>query len=84
MRTALRKMGNSAGMIVPRAILSELGTRIGEDFDIKVEDGRIVAAPVRGDVRAGWAEAARDLAAAGDGKPAWPEFANDGDDALAW
>ena len=58
MRTALRKMGNSTGMIVPKAILSEIGSAIGEELDIKVENGRIVAAPVRGGVRAGWAEAA--------------------------
>jgi antitoxin MazE len=84
MRTALRRMGNSAGMIVPKAILTELGTAIGEDFDISVENGRIVAAPVRDGVRAGWAEAARAAAEAGDEAPAWPEFANDEDDSLAW
>lgn len=84
MRTALRKMGNSAGMIVPKAILTELGSAIGEDFDIKVEGGRIVAAPLRGEVRAGWSDAARALAEAGDDAPAWPDFANDGDNALTW
>ena len=46
MRTALRKMGNSAGMIVPKAILTELGSEIGEEFEIRAEDGRIVAAPL--------------------------------------
>lgn len=84
MRTALRKMGNSAGMIVPKAILGELGSEIGEEFDIKVEGGRIVAAPVRAGVRAGWSEAARLLAEAGEDMPAWPDLANDEDDALAW
>ena len=84
MRTALRRMGNSAGMIVPKAILTELGSEIGEHFDIAVENGRIVAAPVRAAVRAGWAEAARALAEAGDDAPVWPQFANDGDDALTW
>ena len=84
MRTALRRMGNSAGMIVPKPILDELGSRIGEDFEIKVENGRIVAAPVRGGVRAGWAQAARDVAAADDDAPAWPDLANDGDADLRW
>ena len=84
MRTALRKMGNSAGMIVPKAILSEIGSTIGEELDIKVENGRIVAAPVRDGVRAGWAEAAQALAEAGDDAPAWPDFANDEDESLQW
>jgi antitoxin MazE len=84
MRTALRKMGNSAGMIVPKAVLSELGSAIGEEFDIRAEDGRIVAAPVRAEGRAGWADAARALAATGDDALAWGEFANDDDAGLSW
>jgi antitoxin MazE len=84
MRTALRKMGNSAGMIVPRAILDELGGAIGEELELKVENGRLVAAPVRGGLRAGWAEAAQALADAGDDAPVWPDFANDEDGALTW
>jgi len=84
MRTALRKMGNSAGMIVPKAILNELGSAIGEELDLKVDGGRLVAAPVRGGLRAGWAEAAQALAEAGDDMPVWPDFANDEDGALRW
>jgi antitoxin MazE len=84
MRTALRKMGNSAGMIVPKAILGEIGSEIGEEFDIAVEGGRIVAAPVRAGLRAGWADAARALAEAGDDATVWPDLGNDGDEALAW
>ena len=85
MRTALRKMGNSAGMIVPKAILTELGSAIGEDFDIKVEGGRIVAAPVRGMVRAGWAEAATLIGAEPD--PAaeeWLDLASEADADWTW
>ncbi len=43
-RTALRKMGNSTGMIVPKAILAELGAKAGEPIDLRIEDGRLVAA----------------------------------------
>ena len=84
MRTALRKMGNSAGMIVPKSILVEIGSRIGEDLEISVEDGRIVAAPVRTAARAGWSAAARELAEAGDDALVWSEFDNDEDDSLTW
>lgn len=43
-RTALRKMGNSTGMIVPKAILAQLGAKAGEPLDVSVENGRLVAA----------------------------------------
>lgn len=43
-RTALRRMGNSTGMIVPKTVLAELGAREGEALDLRVEDGRLVAA----------------------------------------
>ena len=43
-RTALRRMGNSTGMIVPKAVLAALGAEAGEPLDIGVEDGRLVAA----------------------------------------
>ena len=47
-RTALRRMGNSTGMIVPKALLAELGAEAGEAMDIAVEDGRLVAARAGG------------------------------------
>ena len=43
-RTALRRMGNSTGMIVPKAVLAALGAEAGQALDIGVEDGRLVAA----------------------------------------
>lgn len=83
MRTALRKIGNSTGMIVPQALLEALGSKAGEAIELSVEKGRLIAAPVRPDrPRAGWADAARALAEAGEVDPAWPEVANDDDAAL--
>jgi antitoxin MazE len=81
MRTALRKMGNSSGIIIPKGMLREIGAQVGEELDLKVEDGRLIAVPLRQVPRAGWAAAAREIA---DEAPVWPEFANDGDDALEW
>ena len=45
MRTALRKMGNSTGVIVPRAILSQLGVGLGTAYEVSVDGDRIVFAP---------------------------------------
>ncbi len=84
MRTSVRRVGNSAGIILPRPVLAELGVKEGDDVSLTLEAGRVVIVPARGHPRAGWAEAAKGLAAAGDDGLAWPEFGNAGDDALTW
>jgi antitoxin MazE len=85
MQTALRKMGNSTGMILPRALLVEMGVGIGTAIDLKVEDGKLVGSPVRR-LREGWeADAARI-----GGEPFteeerdWAAFGNEADDDLRW
>lgn len=85
MQTALRKMGNSTGMILPRAILGEIGVTTGAAMDLRVEDGRLIVTPVH-KVRDGWAEAAAQIAAAEEDpdEDAWSAFGSDGDDALKW
>lgn len=58
MQTALRKMGNSTGMILPKPILRELGVESGTSMDVVVENGRVIATPLKRKIREGWAEAA--------------------------
>ena len=86
MRSALRKMGNSTGLIVPKNVLREAGVESGTTLDLIVEDGRIIATPVRDHPRAGWAEAAAMIAA--DPEPAdeaaWRSFSNSDDADLTW
>jgi antitoxin MazE len=84
MRTALRKMGNSSGVIIPKPFLAEIGARTGDDLDIAVEDGRIVIIATKRKPREGWAEASRAISEAGDDALAWPEFANEDDETLTW
>jgi antitoxin MazE len=84
MRTPVRKMGNSSGVIIPKPILAQLGAKTGDDLDLSLEDGRIVLAPAKQHPRAGWADAARRIAEAGDDALVWPEFGNAGDVNLKW
>ena len=84
MRAPLRKLGNSSGVIIPKAILSQLGVKLGDDLDLSVDDGRIVLAPLKHHPRAGWADAAKHIANAGDDSVLWPEFGNAGDNELKW
>jgi antitoxin MazE len=84
MRVALRKMGNSSGVIIPKPFLAEIGAQSGDAIDMAVEDGRIVIAPVVRRPREGWAEASRALVEADDDGLAWPEFPNADDETLTW
>ena len=84
MRIALRKMGNSAGVIIPKPFLSEIGARSGEQVEIAVEEGRIVIAPAPRQPREGWGEASRAIAEGGKDELVWPEFGNVDDETLAW
>lgn len=63
MQTSLRKMGNSTGMIIPKAMLDELGLSSGAKVDLRVVDGEVVVRPARNKVRQGWAEAAKVIGA---------------------
>ena len=47
METAIRKLGNSAGIILPAALLRSLKFEVGQAIDIEVEDGRLVVTPTR-------------------------------------
>lgn len=47
MESAIRKLGNSAGIILPVALLRSLKCEVGQIIDIEVDDGRLVVTPVR-------------------------------------
>ena len=78
MKIAIRRMGNSQGVIIPNALLAEIGAKTGDALDMKVERGKIVIAPFKRKARHGWAEASKALADAGQGAQVWPEFGKEG------
>lgn len=63
MRTRIVKIGNSRGIRLPTPLLEQAGQ--GDEVELTAEAGQIVTAAPRG-ARAGWADAARKLAAAGE------------------
>ena len=83
MRTSLRKMGNSTGMIVPRSILGAIGVTTGAAMDLRVEDGKLIATPAERVARDGWAEAAAGLAATGE-EQEWLGIGVADDATLTW
>jgi len=84
MQTTLRKMGNSTGMILPKAVLQEIGAAAGTAMEVRVEEGRVIATPTR-HPRDGWGAAAAAVAAAEEDSDevAWEGFGDDGDDERA-
>jgi antitoxin MazE len=66
MLSAVRKFGNSTGVLIPKPLLSEIGAKAGDSVELKVEAGRLVIERTRGRPRSGWAKAARRLAEARD------------------
>lgn len=82
MKVAIRKMGNSHGVLIPKPILAQLGL-VGS-ADLQVRNGVIEIRAIRRNPREGWADDARRIAALGDDALVWPEFANDGDSELIW
>ena len=84
MRAAVRKLGNSSGVIIPKSLLDEAGVAVGDAVDMTLDEGRIVLAPLRRRARAGWAQASKTIAASGDDALAWPEFGNIDGEILDW
>jgi antitoxin MazE len=82
MHASIKKIGNSSGVLIPKPMLTQLGAVPGDNVDISFSDGKLIIAFAP--PRAGWAEDAKRLAAAGDDALVWPEFANEGDDELQW
>jgi len=84
MRSAVRKLGNSSGVIIPKSLLRDLGMTEGDPVEMTLDAGRIVLIPIKRRVRASWAEASQSIAAARDDALVWPEFGNAEDEALTW
>jgi antitoxin MazE len=64
MKTTLRRIGNSQGVLIPAPLLAECG--IKDEIELRLEGGKIVIEPVR-PTRAGWFDDYR----AGEDVDAW-------------
>ncbi len=82
MQASIKKIGNSSGVLIPKPMLTQLGAVPGDSVDISYAEGRLIIEFRH--PRAGWADDAKAVAAAGDDTLVWPEFSNIGDDDLQW
>lgn len=82
MQVAIRTMGNSKGVLIPKAILQQTGLQ--DAADLQVANGVIEIRPLKRNVREGWAADSQRVAQAQGDALVWPEFANLGDEELTW
>ncbi|TAN05411.1 MAG: AbrB/MazE/SpoVT family DNA-binding domain-containing protein [Rhodanobacteraceae bacterium] len=82
MKAAIRKLGNSQGVIIPKPILAQVG--LVDEAVMTIENDALVLRPARRSRREGWAAASRRIADSNDDALTWPEFANANDAHLKW
>ena len=74
MKSHVRKVGNSHGVIIPKPLLDEIGVKAGDAVNLKVnKKGRLVMSPDRAEARTGWAADSKTLAHSDEAIRAWPE-----------
>lgn len=47
MTIAIKRWGNSSGIVIPALFLKQIGAKIGQEMDIEVKDGTLVLRPKR-------------------------------------
>jgi antitoxin MazE len=82
MRTTIRKMGNSHGVLIPKPILVQLG--LEDEVDMQIEGNALVLRRPKKSARQGWADASRSVAAAGDDRLVMGDFSNTDDKGFVW
>ena len=82
MHVSIRPFGNSRGIVIPKPMLAQLG--LVDEADLTVENGALVIRKPALPSRSGWADAAKAVALANDDGLLLGEFANEGDEDLAW
>jgi antitoxin MazE len=84
MHVSIRQIGNSQGVVIPKPVLAQLGLNGEEGAEMSIEGDALVLRKPALPVRAGWAEAAKKIAEAGDDVLVMGEFGNEADTELAW
>ncbi|MFT3756381.1 MAG: AbrB/MazE/SpoVT family DNA-binding domain-containing protein [Pseudoxanthomonas sp.] len=84
MQVAIRTIGNSRGIVLPKPVLAQIGLVEADVVDMSVEDGAIVLRPAPAPVRQGWEAAAKGIAAKGDDQLVLGDFGNEDDAEWTW
>ncbi len=81
-QTAIRRIGNSRGIVIPKPLLAQIGLEDWAEMTIE-RDALVLRRPAKA-ARAGWAAAAKELAEHDDDSLVLGEFSNEADAELGW
>lgn len=84
MEIAIRMIGNSKGVVLPKPLLTQAGLEDQTTAHVVVENGQIILSKPAKAVRSGWSQAAAAVAAQGDDALLMGEFGNEDDAELGW
>jgi antitoxin MazE len=79
---SIRRIGNSQGVVIPKPVLAQLG--LNGKAEMMIEGNALVLRRPAKPTRVGWAEAAKNIAEAGDDALVMGEFGNAADKDLVW
>jgi antitoxin MazE len=82
MQVTIRRMGNSQGVLIPKPLLKQVG--LEGQAEMMIEGDALVLRPAKPQVRSGWAEASRRIAASDEDTLALPGFSNKDDNNWVW
>jgi antitoxin MazE len=78
----IRQIGNSRGVVIPKAILEQVG--FDDQADLVIEGDRLVLSKPKKNPREGWAEDSRAIAEAGEDELVLGDFMNEADEDWVW
>ena len=84
MEVAIRTIGNSRGVVLPKPLLAQAGLEDHATAEITVEAGAIILRKPVQSVRQGWSQAAQAITASGQDTLLMGEFDNADDAELSW
>ena len=84
MQIAIRSIGNSKGVVIPKTMLAQAGLDGASVAAVSVEGGSIVLRKPAKAVREGWADAAAAIAGQGGDELLMGEFGNSEDQESNW
>lgn len=74
MKSVLRKIGNSRGIIIPKTLIDQYDLDQGVEF-ISTPEGVLLKKVTK--IREGWADAAKEIAVSGERHAEWDNVAED-------
>ena len=78
----IRQIGNSRGVVIPKAILEQVG--FDNQADLLIEGDKLVLSKPKKNPREGWAEDSKAIVAAGEDGLVLDDFMNEGDEDWVW